>query len=257
VKCKTLLVAVPALVATLAMAPVAAAAVSTGPGTMATLAPFADYHGGSNWTGYVDVAHAGVKFGYVATNFTVPTVTCTSSGSKASFWVGLDGYGNNTVEQVGISTDCLDGVPRYEAWLEMFPKGTDYIFQVFPGNTIFMRVTHNFRNGLYYLTLEDRSVFNHSFVNLPASCPKGSTCESSTAEVILEAANGGHLSKFTKVTFAGSDVISRNGTHGAFRKATLWSLAEPLMTGANGKPLASVSATSNNGQNFSFTYRQP
>jgi len=29
------------------------------------------------------------------------------------------------------------------------------------------------------------------------------------------------------------------------------------MTGANGKPLASVSATSHNGADFSFTYRQP
>jgi len=45
-----------------------------------------------------------VKFRYVAANFKIPTVTCASSNSKASFRVGIDGYGNKTVEQDGIAS---------------------------------------------------------------------------------------------------------------------------------------------------------
>jgi Peptidase A4 family len=265
VKCKTLVAVVPALLAALALAPAASAPAASAPAASApagtrpaaaqVFAPFADYHGGQNWTGYVAVAGRNVKLRYVATSFRIPTVTCTSSNSKASFWTGLDGYGNHTVEQVGISTDCRDGEPFYQAWLELFPRPTDYIFQVFPGDSIFMSVFHNFGNNRYYLTLEDTTI-HRSFVNLSSPCPPKSTCESSTAEVILEADNGGNLSKFTKATFVNSQVTSRNGTRGAFRNTGLWSLAEPLMTGSNGNPLASVSATSHNGADFSFTYRQ-
>jgi hypothetical protein len=42
-----------------------------------------------------------------------------------------------------------------------------------------------------------------------------------------------------------------------FRKTSAWNLAEPLMTGSNGEPLASVSGTSDNGEDFSFSYDQP
>ncbi|MGD0557980.1 MAG: G1 family glutamic endopeptidase [Streptosporangiaceae bacterium] len=254
-KCKALLAGVPALVAALAMAPAASAAATPTSATPAGSA-FADSNGTQNWTGYVDVAHSGQKFRYVASNFKVPTVKCTSSSSKASFWVGLDGYGNKTVEQDGISTNCLDGDPVYTAWLEMFPKQTDYIFSVFPGDSIFMSVTHDFSNGRYYFTLEDKTI-HRSFVNLPDSCPSGSTCDSTTAEVILEAANGGDLSKFSKVTFTGSVATTRTAVSTGFRKTSAWNLAEPLMTGSNGKPLASVSGTSDNGEDFSFSYDQP
>lgn len=69
----------------------------------------------------------------------------------------------------------------------------------------------------------------------------------------LEASNGTDLSKFTKVTFTGSRVIPRSGV---FRTTSLWNASESLMTGANGQPLATVSATSDNGEDFSFTYKQ-
>jgi hypothetical protein len=260
VKRRTLMAGVSAVVGTLAMVAAvasASAAASTNPGPAPTFAPLTEYHGGSNWTGYIDLAHRGVKFRYVATRFKVPTLRCTSSDSKASFWVGLDGAGTPTVEQVGISTDCTNGHPRYQSWYEMFPEGTQYMFSVHPGDSISMWVSQNSSGGIYELSVTDTtSGHTASFVQ-PGLCPPRKTCESATAEVILEADNGTNLSKFTTVTFTGSRVITRSGASGGFQNTGSWNLRKSLMTGKNGAPLATVSATSHNGEDFSFTYRQP
>jgi hypothetical protein len=202
------------------------------------------------------IAHKGVKFRYVATKFRVPTVTCTSTNSKSSFWVGLDGAGTPTVEQVGVSTDCHNRHPTYQSWYEMFPEGVQYMFSVHPGDSLSMWVSQNSSGGIYELSVTDTtSGHTASFVE-SRLCPPRKTCESTTAEVILEANNGTDLSKFTKVTFTGSTVIPRSGASGAFRTTSLWNASESLMTGANGQPLATVSATSHNGEDFSFTYKQ-
>jgi len=39
-------------------------------------------------------------------------------------WVGIDGYNNGTVEQLGTATQCFEGVTYYYVWYEMFPAGT-------------------------------------------------------------------------------------------------------------------------------------
>jgi len=257
------LTAAAALAAALAMAPNASAH-STVPdsGGTTTLGPaFAGSNGTSNWSGYVDVAHANVKLRYVASSFTVPTVTCTSSDSKASFWVGLDGYGNSrTVEQVGISTDCAPDAfghnfPVYRDWWEMYPQGTRYVKGVVPGDQITAAVFYDYSTGVYSLTITDKTDTRASFT-VQERCPSGSTCQNTTAEAVLEANGGSHLSKFTTVNFTNSAITSRNGTHGTFGNGNLWNLNEPLMTGSNGGPLANVSGLSNNGGNFSISYHQ-
>ena len=257
-KRKTLMAAVSAVVAALAIAPAAAsasAAASTRSGTAPTFAPLAD-HGGSNWTGYIDLAHRGVKFRKVAARFRVPTVTCTSSNSKASFWVGLDGAGTPTVEQVGISTDCASGRPRYVSWWEMFPHGTQNMFPVHPGDSIIMWVSQNCNCAIYDLSVTDTTAGHTSSFVQQSLCPPRNTCKSATAEVILEADNGTNLSRFTTATFTSATVTTRSGASGGFRNTGSWNLRKSLMTGRNGAPLATVSATSHNGEDFSFTYRQ-
>jgi hypothetical protein len=249
---------VSAVLVALAISPAASAstAASTRPGTAPAFGPLTEYFGGSNWTGYVDLAHRGVKFRYVAAKFRVPTVRCTSSNSKASFWVGLDGAGTPTVEQVGLSTDCHSGHPTYQSWFEMFPQGVQYMFSVHPGDSLSMWVSQNSNGGIYELSVTDTTGGHTASFVESRTCPSGKTCESATAEAILEANNGTLLSKFTTVTFTGATVIPRSGHSGGFVKTSLWNLNKSLMTGANGQLLAAVSATSHNGSEFSFTYRE-
>jgi hypothetical protein len=76
-----------------------------------------------NWSGYavtgpVDSVTA------VTGSWVVPTATCEGTLEKdtgVSFWVGIDGYTSDTVEQTGTDSDCSKGFPSYYAWYEFFP----------------------------------------------------------------------------------------------------------------------------------------
>lgn len=243
-KFRALVAAASALVVVLAAAPAAGRA----PNVRALDALPTDFYANQTWTGLVAKAHANVKLRYVATNFVIPHVSCTSSNSKASFWAGLDGFGNGTVEQVGISTNCFNQQPTYIAWWEMYPQGVHYQFYARPGDSIFASVYYNSSTNAYNLVLNDNT--NGSSINTNQKCPSGSTCQNVDAEVILEADNGTNLSNFTPVSFTGSAVTTRNGTHGTFVSGYYWDLVRPLMTGPNGD-LARVNGS---GANFSFSY---
>lgn len=71
-----------------------------------------------NWSGY---AATGQGFSTVTGSWTAPAVTCTGSATTfSSQWIGIDGDGDNFVEQDGTESDCLSGAPSYDAWYEMF-----------------------------------------------------------------------------------------------------------------------------------------
>jgi hypothetical protein len=73
----------------------------------------------TNWSGY---AVTGGTYTYVHGSWTVPSVTCSSGeDSQSSTWVGLDGWGSNTVEQLGSTTGCIFGIATYIPWTEMYP----------------------------------------------------------------------------------------------------------------------------------------
>src|SRR5207253_5827574 len=51
-----------------------------------------------------------------------PAVQCAVGETSAvAFWVGMDGYGDPTVEQTGVDAFCNNGTPQYYAWLELYP----------------------------------------------------------------------------------------------------------------------------------------
>lgn len=128
----------------------------------------------SNWAGYAASGSRGT-FTAVSASWTVPAVSgtfCSSNpNSYSSFWVGLDGYGSNSVEQIGTDSDCLgtDGTtPTYSAWYEMYPKGPDtFTYDVKPGDVITASVTSGTARGSFDLTLtdtrNDSQVFSETF----------------------------------------------------------------------------------------------
>jgi hypothetical protein len=77
----------------------------------------------TNWSGY---ATQGATFTDVRADWTQPAVSCPSRQRQyASFWVGLDGYTSNSVEQIGTDSDCAGrNRPVYYAWYEMYPAGS-------------------------------------------------------------------------------------------------------------------------------------
>lgn len=96
----------------------------------------------SNWSGY---AAYGTTFTRVEGSWAQPKATCNLKGRQfalAAFWVGLDGYGNNTVEQTGTEADCEGKTPIYYAWYEFYPERLFLIeMGVHPGDEFHAVVT--------------------------------------------------------------------------------------------------------------------
>jgi hypothetical protein len=95
----------------------------------------------TNWSGYAATG-PNKSVSNVKGSWIVPAARCTggseeASDAYASFWIGIDGWTSNTVEQIGTDSDCVsvagkDNVPTYYAWFEFFPQPAFYIGD--PGN---------------------------------------------------------------------------------------------------------------------------
>jgi len=79
----------------------------------------------NNWSGYVTT---GLTYTDVKGTWKEPTITCSpNENSNSAFWVGIDGDGSNSVEQLGTSADCSHGTPQYYGWWEMYPSPAYYL----------------------------------------------------------------------------------------------------------------------------------
>jgi hypothetical protein len=107
---------------------------------------------GSPWSGYVATGAPG-SVTDAKGSWIVPSVTCKSGSQSSVFWVGIDGYGNNTVEQIGTASDCADGIPNYYAWYEFYPQPELRLFTVKPGDPISAEVSYS--GGMFTVTLTD------------------------------------------------------------------------------------------------------
>jgi len=133
----------------------------------------------TNWSGYA--AHGGT-YTTVSATWVQPTGSCTSATRYSSFWVGLDGYTSNSVEQTGTDTDCSGGRPVYYGWYEMYPNPSfSFGSTIHAGDTISASVTFSGTSS-YTLKLSDvtrgwTSTTTKSLSGAPRS----------SAEVIIEA----------------------------------------------------------------------
>lgn len=88
----------------------------------------------TNWSGYVDTGPR-ADFTEVSASWTVPRVSPSLAAYSAS-WVGIDGFGNDNLVQVGTEQDWdVHGVVYY-AWYELIPSEPLYLGEVFPGDHI-------------------------------------------------------------------------------------------------------------------------
>lgn len=102
-----------------------------------------------SWCGYVVGASLRNPVNYtvskVSGSWNVPHVSNSGVASTScSVWVGIDGYGGPSVEQLGTEHDWRDGKESHYAWYEMFPAPSNMIvgFPVEPGDQISASVTY-------------------------------------------------------------------------------------------------------------------
>jgi hypothetical protein len=165
----------------------------------------------ANWAGYVAAGHAG-EFDGVSAEWRVPKVDCLKTPyGYAAQWVGLDGFSDKTVEQLGTEAVCYYGLPVYGAWFEMYPADP-VVAQLAVHAGDLMRASIVELDGEYMLVIQDLTTGKSQAT--VAKC--GATCERSSAEVISEAPSSSDgilpLADFGSVQF--SDV--RFAAHGSY-----------------------------------------
>jgi hypothetical protein len=160
----------------------------------------------TNWSGYAVTGSNGA-FHSVSASWTQPTATCTSrrSDQYAAFWVGLDGYSSDSVEQTGTDSDCDGRTPDYYGWYEMYPANPVYYTNtVEPGDSMSASVTFS-GTETYTLVLKDNT---RGWTETQTINESG--FDRSSAEVITEApcctASGGilPLADFGTVSYTAS-----------------------------------------------------
>jgi hypothetical protein len=158
----------------------------------------------SNWAGY---AAFNGRYTTVSANWKQPTASCTSATTYSSFWVGLDGYSSNTVEQTGTSADCSGGTPRYYAWYEMYPKfPVNLSIAVRPGDSMSGSVT---TDGAGHFTLH---IHNGTTGGDFVTTQNSKKARLSSAEAIAEAPSGaGGVLPLTNFGTASFSAVTVNG----------------------------------------------
>lgn len=82
-----------------------------------------------------------------------------SSASYAAFWVGIDGYNSNTVEQAGVLMEVQNGVASYSVWYEFYPAAPVYAtWHPSPGNNITVYVNYTMSNNTFVATVLDTTL---------------------------------------------------------------------------------------------------
>jgi hypothetical protein len=155
-----------------------------------------------NWSGYADSETGSDTVSQVSGSWTIPAVRCLpapyqNQDAFISNWVGIDGYSDSTVEQLGTAAQCFEGVTYYYVWYEMYPAGTveegttacinDNVDCPQPGDQISASVTTTpagSGENNYTLTLVDHTRPDESF-STTAQCAT-TTCLDSSAEWIVE-----------------------------------------------------------------------
>jgi hypothetical protein len=175
----------------------------------------------TNWAGYAVTGNNG-SVTSVTGSWIVPTATCGSgrgsSAEYASFWVGIDGWTSNSVEQIGTDSDCSNGKPSYYAWYEFYPEPSYYagkLTNLTPGHKMSATVSYNAAKADFTATITDETEPSLTFTTTFTPTRQTGTPQRSSAEWIAEAPSSSSgvlaLADFGTVYF-GDDYTSVAGT---------------------------------------------
>lgn len=142
----------------------------------------------NNWDGYfaTDASHD-TDFTAISATWTEAAVTCSSKKEAwAGFWVGMDGWWNDSVEQGGTEAICLNGSPQYSVWWEMFPFNAIQVgFAISPGDAIHASVTYQPGSKKFDIVVKDLTSGKTLTKNIACQQGQGG-CQRSSADVISE-----------------------------------------------------------------------
>jgi hypothetical protein len=215
----------------------------------------------TNWSGY---AVLGTSFTSAKGSWTVPKATCTSGDQYAAFWVGIDGYTSDSVEQTGTDSDCDGKNPSYYAWYEFYPNPSYEITSVAvaPGDQMSASVTYS--GSEFTITIENVTTGKSYSKSSKVSGAKRSSAEWITEAPCCTGSDGIlPLADFGTVLFgkdstgvSGTNYATDSTTSGAIGSFPAADIEEINKTASSTSPqLSTCSASlSSDGTSFSCTW---
>jgi hypothetical protein len=208
----------------------------------------------SQWSGYIagsDIHNFSSVVTSVSASWTIPQVQPSENDTFSGVWVGIGGYGEDTLIQAGTEQEYIDGGATYYAWYELIP---DYLVRiqnlhVRPGDTITVSIS---------LVEEETDSWSITVTDVTRNqqFQKDVVYNSSmrSAEWIVERpkvnGNVSTLANFGTVTFTDcqATVDGVKASIGNFSNAQL------VMHDDEETPLVSVSPLQNDGSSFTVSY---
>jgi hypothetical protein len=208
----------------------------------------------SHWSGYIvasDIQNRSPVVSSVSASWTVPEIKSSENNTFSGVWVGIGGYGEDTLIQTGTEQECINGKFVYYAWYELLPDHLVRIpnINVRAGDTVTASISLiNENTNTWLIEIADvtrgerfkrTAVYNSSRLS---------------AEWVVERpkVNGAisTLADFGNVTFTECEA-TLDGVTGAIDN---FSFAQFVMVGAEDKPLVSVSSLDGDGESFTVSY---
>ncbi len=212
----------------------------------------------SNWSGYVAMTDTNNptkgSVSSVSGTWIVPELLPTNETSYTAIWVGIDGYGSPTVEQLGTEHIWINGTQQNIAWYEMYPNPAYQIvgFPVSIEDVIEAEVNYIGSNQFQL------SIVNHSqnvYAVIPFHLTQSSVARRNSAEWIVEAPyllGILPLSDFQTIAFSNCKTVI-NSLNGGIASIG-WQADTLTMISLNGITKAIPSGLSSNYEGFTVDW---
>ncbi len=212
-----------------------------------------------NWSGYVATGVSG--FSCIEATWVQPKVRCRGTSiQSAVYWVGLGGFDQRALVQVGTESVCDHGVVTMSAWHESLPRERFSIRTGLPisvGDRIWgqVRWIGGSRYRISLADLTNRRRFAVEVVN--------KTLKRTSAEWIVEAPTGGCPSRCHTLKMPDFGTFRFSGawtTIGSVRRqldADRFTHSIETMVNSAGSIRAEVTTTGASGTSFAVRWRRP
>jgi hypothetical protein len=212
-----------------------------------------------NWSGYVATGAQG--FNCVEAIWVQPAVQCRGTSTQSAvYWVGLGGYGQRALVQIGTESTCIGGEALAAAWHESLPRERFSIrapLTIAVGDRIWAQARW-LSGSRYQLTLADLTTQKRFSIRVT-----NTTLKRTSADWIVEAPTGGcpnHCRTLKMPNFKTFRFRAAAVSVAGFRRqvdAASFSHVLEAMVSTAGAIRAEVTSTTADGTSFAVRWRRP
>ncbi len=214
----------------------------------------------SNWAGYIaasDLLNPSQTVTQINASWTIPQVTVSENDSFSAIWIGVGGFFDRSLIQVGSEQDSINGQAVYDLWYEVLPNDAVTLdaLTVVPGANITASLALiNPNTGLWQVTVSNGTEQFQGTIIYPSS--------QNSAEWIFERPTVNQslatLANISSLTYTNctATINNQTGPINSYPFAQLL-MFQGLHTSDNSTQLAYVSNLTDNGSSFKVTTYNP